>query len=185
MSKRIGIYGGFFNPLHDGHIHVIKTCIKNLNLGKLIVLPTYQNPLKENLEQDSAYSKIFSLRSKINEPLVKVSDFEYRYQMKSTYDVLQKIKTKCDLNSLYLIIGLDQLGQFHRWKNYEWILKNISICVIYRPRYDDFIENSTVQKQYPDLFMLNLTAFINSSTPSCYILGNTGVDLSSSELRNS
>ena len=76
MSRRIGIYGGFFNPLHDGHIHVIKTCIENLNLGKLIVLPTYQNPIKENLGQDSAYSKIFSLRPKINEHLVKVSDFE-------------------------------------------------------------------------------------------------------------
>ena len=185
MNRKIGIYGGFFNPLHDGHIHVIKTCIENLSLGKLIVLPTYQNPLKENISQDSAMSKIFYLRSKIKEPLVKVSDFEHRYKMKCTYDVLQKIKTKCDLNSFYLIIGLDQLGHFHEWKEYEWILKNISICVIYRPRYDEFIENSTVQKQFSHLFMPDLNSFINCSTPCFHILDNLGVEMSSSELRNS
>ena len=121
----------------------------------------------------------------IKEPLVKVSDFEHRYKMKCTYDVLQKIKTKCDLSFFYLIIGLDQLGHFHKWKEYEWILKNISICVIYRPRYDEFIENSTVQKQFSHLFMPNLNSFINCSTPCFHILDNIGVEMSSSELRNS
>ena len=116
---------------------------------------------------------------------MKVSDFEHRYKMKCTYDVLQKIKTKCDPNSFYFIIGLDQLGHFHEWKEYEWILNNISICVIYRPRYDEFIENSTVQKHFSHLFMPNLNSFINCSTPCFHILNNTGVEISSSELRNS
>ena len=105
--------------------------------------------------------------------------------MKCTYDVLQKIKTRCDLSSFYLIIGLDQLGHFHEWKEYEWILKNISICVIYRPRYGEFIENSTVQKQFSHLFMPNLNSFINCPTPCFHILDNIGVEMSSSELRNS
>ncbi len=185
MTRKLGIYGGFFNPLHEGHLHVVETSIKNLNLKRLIMLPTYQNPLKNSLNRDSIDVQIFNTRSKIKDPLVKVSDFEYRYKIKSTYDLLQKIKIKCDINSFYLIIGLDQLGQLHKWKEYKWILKNISICVIYRPRYDEFIENSTVQIQYPNLFMSNLTKFINCSTPACHILGNSGVDISSSELRNS
>tara|TARA_Y100000768_G_scaffold361090_1_gene318853 strand:- start:603 stop:1160 length:558 start_codon:yes stop_codon:yes gene_type:complete len=185
MTRSIGIYGGFFNPLHEGHLHAIKSSIDNLKLKKILVLPTYQNPLKENQNQDLVESHIYDLRSKIKEPLVKVSDFEHRYRMKSTYDVLQKIKKKCSLNSFYLIIGLDQFGHFHHWKEYKWILKNISICVIYRPRYDAFIENSAVHKQHSNLFMPNLTKFINSSTPVYHILGNSGLDISSSELRNS
>ena len=184
MSRTIGLYGGFFNPLHEGHLHVIKTSTESLNLKKLILLPTYQNPLKENQNPKSIYSQISELRLQINEPLVKVSDFEHRYQMKSTYDVLKKISTKCSLNSFCLIIGLDQLGHFHEWKEYEWIIKNISICVIYRPRYDDFIENSTVKKQHPNLFMPNLAKFINSSAPCFHILGDSGVNISSSELRD-
>jgi nicotinate-nucleotide adenylyltransferase len=185
MSKKIGLYGGFFNPFHKGHLHVIKSSIANLNLQKLIVLPTYQNPLKSNQNSKPIKSQLSNIRSQINEPLVKVSDFEHRYQMKCTYDVLQKISTKCNLNSFYLIMGLDQLGHFHKWKEYEWILKNISICVIYRPRYDEFIENSTVQKQFPHLFMPNLETFINNSTPCSHILNVSGVEISSSELRNS
>ena len=185
MSKKIGLYGGFFNPFHKGHLHVIKSSIANLNLQKLIVLPTYQNPLKSNQNSKPIKSQLSNIRSQIKEPLVKVSDFEHRHQMKCTYEVLQKISTKCDLNSFYLIMGLDQLGHFHKWKEYEWILKNISICVIYRPRYDEFIENSTVQKQFPHLFMPNLETFINNSTPCSHILNVSGVEISSSELRNS
>ena len=185
MNRKIGLYGGFFNPLHEGHVHVIESSIKSLNLKKLFVLPTYQNPLKANQNLNSINSQLSNIRSKIKEPLVKVSDFEHRYKMKCTYDVLQKIKTKCNLSSFYLIIGLDQLGHFHEWKEYEWILKNISICVIYRPRYDEFIENSTVQKQFSHLFMPNLNSFINCPTPCFHILDNIGVEMSSSELRNS
>ena len=185
MNRKIGLYGGFFNPLHEGHIHVIETSIKSLNLKKLFVLPTYKNPLKANQNLNSINSQLSNIRSKIKEPLVKVSDFEHRYKMKCTYDVLQKIKTKCDLNSFYLIIGLDQLGHFHEWKEYEWILNNISICVIYRPRYDKYIENTPIHKEFPHLFMSDLTKFINHSTPCLHILNLPGVDLSSSELRNS
>ena len=46
MNRKIGLYGGFFNPLHEGHVHVIESSIKSLNLKKLFVLPTYQNPLR-------------------------------------------------------------------------------------------------------------------------------------------
>ena len=176
MTKKIGLYGGFFNPFHEGHLHVIKSSIANLNLQKLIVLPTYQNPLKSNQNFKPIKSQLSYIRSQIK---------EHRHQMKCTYDVLQKISTKCDLNSFYLIMGLDQLGHFHKWKEYEWILKNISICVIYRPRYDEYIENSTVQKKFPHLFMPNLETFINNSTPCSHILNVSGVEISSSELRNS
>ena len=185
MNRKIGLYGGFFNPLHEGHVHVIESSMKSLNLKKLFILPTYQNPLKANQNLNSINSQLSNIRSKIKEPLVKVSDFEHRYKMKCTYDVLQKIKTKCDLSSFYLIIGLDQLGHFHEWKEYEWILKNISICVIYRPRYDNYIENTPIHKEFPHLFMSDLTKFINHSTRCFHILNLPGVDLSSSELRNS
>jgi len=185
MKRTVGIYGGFFNPFHLGHLHVIQSSLEHLQLQKLITLPTFHNPLKENINSLNPYDQIKLLRSEITLPKVKISDFEFRHQTKCTAEVLQKIQSRCSLNQFYLIVGLDQLGQFHRWSEYQWIIQNISICVIYRPRYDEFIENSTVQKQYPDLFMPNLNNFINSSTPTYHILGNSGIDLSSSELRNS
>jgi nicotinic acid mononucleotide adenylyltransferase len=44
---------------------------------------------------------------------VKISDFEFRHQTKCTADVLKKIQSRCSLDQFYLIVGLDQLGQFH------------------------------------------------------------------------
>ena len=98
---------------------------------------------------------------------------------------IKKIQSRCSLDQFYLIVGLDQLGQFHRWAEYQWIIQNISICVIYRPRYDEYIENTHIHKEFPHLFMSDLTKFINHSTPCLHILNLPGVDLSSSELRDS
>ena len=183
MIRTIGIYGGFFNPFHLGHLHVIQSSLQHLRLQKLIALPTFHNPLKENINSLNPYDQIKLLRSEINLPRVKVSDFEFRHQTRCTSDVLKKIQTRCPLDRFYLIVGLDQLGQLHRWVDYQWIIRNISICVIYRPRYDGFIENSQVQKENPELFMPNLDKFINNSMPCIHIIENDGVDISSSELR--
>ena len=70
MNRKIGLYGGFFNPLHEGHVHVIESSIKSLNLKKLFILPTYQNPLKANQNLNSINSQLSNIRSKIKEPLV-------------------------------------------------------------------------------------------------------------------
>tara|TARA_B100001057_G_scaffold486159_1_gene566874 strand:+ start:119 stop:673 length:555 start_codon:yes stop_codon:yes gene_type:complete len=184
MPRTIGLYGGFFNPFHKGHLHVIQTALQSLNLDELVVLPTFHNPLKNNSHTESIEQQISNIQSEINLPNVKVSDFEHSHQITSTQELLKKIQNKYPLNSCYLIIGLDQLGKLHLWKEYQWIIQNISICVIYRPRYDDFIENSQVQKENPELFMPNLDTFINNSMPCIHVINNGGVDISSSELRH-
>tara|TARA_Y100000996_G_scaffold415446_1_gene410243 strand:+ start:2754 stop:3344 length:591 start_codon:yes stop_codon:yes gene_type:complete len=185
MNRINGLYGGFFNPFHKGHLHVIKTSVNSLGLQELLVIPTYNNPLKSSINSQPIEDQISSLQSKINLPKVKVSDFEYKYKIESTFELLQKIDSFHSIKSSYLIIGLDQLGQLHLWKNYKWIIQNISICVIYRPRYDNFIDNSQVQRENPSLFMPDLNSFINNSAPCMYIIKDTGVDISSSEIRDS
>ncbi len=185
MNRLIGLYGGFFNPLHVGHLHVINTSISSLGLEKLLILPTYNNPLKSNANTQPINDQVASLQTQINSSIVEVLDFEHKYQIQSTYELLQKIDDIYSLESSYLIMGLDQLGQLHLWKNYKWIIQNISICVIYRPRYDNFIDNSQVQKENPGLFMPDLNSFINNPTPCIHIIKNKGVEISSSELRDS
>lgn len=185
MSRSIGLYGGFFNPLHAGHQHVIQKSLEYLQLKKIIVLPAFENPLKKNSNSLSIDDHIKNLRLELSSPQIKISDFEHRHHITCTYEGLQKIQSKCSLENFYLIIGLDQLGHFHLWDQYQWIIQNISICVIYRPRYDQFIENTHIHKEFPHLFMSDLTKFINHSAPCLHILNIPGVDLSSSELRDS
>ena len=71
MKRDVGIYGGFFHPFHLGHLHVIQSSFKHLQLQKLITLPTFRNPLKENINSLNPYDQIKQLRSEINLPKVK------------------------------------------------------------------------------------------------------------------
>ena len=110
MPRTVGLYGGFFNPFHKGHLHVIQTALQRLSLEELVVLPTFHNPLKNNSHTESIDQQISNIQSEINIPNVNVSDFEYSHQITSTQELLKKIQNKYPLNSCYLIIGLDQLG---------------------------------------------------------------------------
>ena len=94
MNRKIGLYGGFFNPLHEGHVHVIESSIKSLNLKKLFILPTYQNPLKANQNLNTINSQLSNkdLQKFLNEnswkirkglsdilPLKKVPELRFIY----------------------------------------------------------------------------------------------------------
>ena len=76
MPRSIGLYGGFFNPFHNGHLHVMQTSLQSLKLEKLVVLPTYHNPLKSNSHTNSIRQQILDIESEINLSNVQVSDFE-------------------------------------------------------------------------------------------------------------
>ena len=92
MPRSIGLYGGFFNPFHKGHLHVMQTSLQSLNLEKLVVLPTYHNPLKSNSHTSSIQQQILNIESEMKLSNVQVSDFEHVHQITSTYELLQKIQ---------------------------------------------------------------------------------------------
>ena len=72
MKRTVGIYGGFFNPFHLGHLHVIQSSLEHLQLQKLITLPTFHNPLKENINSLKPYDQIKQLRSEITLSLIHI-----------------------------------------------------------------------------------------------------------------
>ena len=94
MSRSIGLYGGFFNPLHAGHQHVIQKSLEHLQLKKLIVLPAFENPLKK-IQTHSASMNILKVFA-LNYPLPKS-----RYLILSTViasPVLTRVFKKFSLN---------------------------------------------------------------------------------------
>ena len=140
---RIGIYGGSFDPFHDGHKQVIKNILDADLVDKIIVIPCKQNPLKGHKPSD-AYERMNNVREGIEE-------FKYKCELNSselfkssdepsyTYDTLMNLMYKNWLHhhnkrfDYYLIIGVDEWNVFKKWKNYDWILKNVDILVHPRP----------------------------------------------------
>ena len=128
---RIGLFFGSFNPLHIGHKIIASYMVEFSDLDKIMFVVSPQNPLKkkDSLLQD--YHRLALVREAIeSNPRLKASDIEFSLPMPSfTSNTLAYVNEKHPDYSFALIMGEDNLRTFHKWKNYEDILKNNRIYV--------------------------------------------------------
>lgn len=124
MSEKIGIYGGTFNPVHDGHVSLCRQCIDALSLDRMIVIPANVPPHKQAKELASGKDRMAMLSLAFKEEkAVVVSDIEQKRQGKSyTVDTLREIHTQFPDAQLFLLVGSDMLSSFDKWYCFEEIL---------------------------------------------------------------
>ena len=136
-NKRIGIFGGSFNPIHMGHVNVLTTVRSRMNLEKIYVVPAAQNPLKPATEGPSDEQRLEMLRRGLDEfPFLEVDDREIRRGGVSyTVDTIESFAKTNAPEDLYLIVGLDAFEEFDKWKNFERILTLANLIVVTRPNH--------------------------------------------------
>ena len=137
MSKKdyIGIFGGSFDPIHKGHIESLKSVTEKLNLSKVLVIPNKVSPLKD-LSVASSLEKIKMLEIAFKEfKEIEIEDYELKKEGPSfMIETLQYLDNKLGKKKHFLlIIGEDSFQSFHRWKNYQHIIKMTSLLVMNRP----------------------------------------------------
>lgn len=152
---KIGIFGGTFNPIHTEHVNIVNNAISELNLDKLLVLPTYISPHK-NTTPAPAEDRLNMVRLAFNNcDRVEVSDFEIKQGGKSyTYLTVEHFK-KLYNAELYLIVGGDMLKDFKNWKYPDRILNVSTLCVFNREDWEgDFKkEKEYFQKEFNKEFV--------------------------------
>ena len=131
MVKKVGIYGGSFNPVHFGHVGLAKWVIEHTDLDELWLLVSPNNPLKDAHILAPEQERLQGVREAIKDiPGLKASDFEFSLPRPSytanTLRELQKAYPDCEFT---LVIGEDNLAIFPQWREYEFILKNFRIFV--------------------------------------------------------
>ena len=133
--KKVGILGGTFDPCHIGHLIISKEAKRKFNLEKVIWAITKKNPLKKksslSLEKRLKYSKKFTKKYKF----IRIKHFENIIKSNKTFDLLIYLKKKLVNKELYLIIGSDNLINFHRWKSWKNISQKCNILVFDRYPY--------------------------------------------------
>lgn len=138
---KIGIFGGTFNPVHNGHLIMLKHFIDQLNLDKCYIVPAAISPFKKNFSmfQANDYDRIYMLKLAIdNFPNVEILDYEIvKGGISYTIDTLEYLKNIHADDEFYLLIGADQAIAFDKWKNWEKIVQNSFICIVRRPDIDD------------------------------------------------
>ncbi|MBR6967263.1 MAG: nicotinate-nucleotide adenylyltransferase [Ruminococcus sp.] len=135
---RIGIYGGSFNPVHNGHIHLAETAVTEFGLDRLYLLPSKKSPHRSMAEYapDEDRLEMLRLACKGREKLF-VSDYEIKSDRVSyTIYTVQHFRREFPKDELFLLVGSDMLLSFDTWHRYEEILAETVLCVVSREEGD-------------------------------------------------
>jgi len=132
---KIGLFFGSFNPMHIGHKIIASYMAEFSDLEKVLFIVSPQNPLKQKKTLLDQNHRLQIIRVEVEDSTeLSVSDIEFKMPQPSyTIDTLVRLKEDFPKNEYALIMGADNLKNFHKWKNYEQILENYSIYVYPRP----------------------------------------------------
>jgi nicotinate-nucleotide adenylyltransferase len=130
---RVGLYGGSFNPVHAGHLHVARTALRRLGLDRVIWLVSPQNPLKSASDTPSLAHRMAEVRKLATGPSMIVSDIETRIGSAYTIDTLRVMQARWPDVKFVWLMGADNLAQFHRWRGWTEIMRSVPVAVVSRP----------------------------------------------------
>lgn len=150
---RTGIFGGAFNPVHNGHINLLKCYKRELALDRIIVIPTADPPHKtsEYLISESHRLNMLKLAFKDFDG-IEISDIEFKRQGKSyTYDTVEQLKKHYPDDDFYLIVGSDQYLYFQNWYRADDILKSVTLCTAAREKGDEYEKMLSYKKSFSNM----------------------------------
>lgn len=133
ISMDIAIFGGSFDPLHYGHLSIVKEATKQFNISKVIIIPAYVSPFKTkcHLQANIRYKmikKVFCIFKK-----VFVSSFELnKKRAVSTYESVLFIRKRFNPRRLYVIVGADNIENIHLWSDYRKLKNKVTFIVVPR-----------------------------------------------------
>lgn len=131
---KTGIYGGSFNPVHNGHIHLALSAIEELQLDRIFLLPSLISPHRSSAEYASPGDRLEMLRLAcgVSEKL-NVCDYEIKSDRKSyTIYTVEEFRRRFPYDELFLLVGSDMLMIFETWYRFEEILKEVTLAVVSR-----------------------------------------------------
>ncbi|HET7605361.1 MAG TPA: nicotinate-nucleotide adenylyltransferase [Sphingomicrobium sp.] len=134
---RIGLLGGSFNPAHRGHRRISLAAMRALGLDEVWWLVSPGNPLKEGAQDMAPFEARFaSAEAQARGVRIRVSDFEQREGTRFTIDTVRRLRQRHPGHRFIWLLGSDTLRDFHKWRNYRDLVREVPIAVIRRPGYD-------------------------------------------------
>ena len=132
-GQRIGLFGGSFNPPHDGHRAASLLALRRLQLDKVWWLVSPGNPLKDTRALPPVADRLAHARLVAAHPRIVVTGFEATLGSPFTCDTLAMLKARCPTVHFVWLMGADSLAGFHRWKDWRRIAETFPLGIIDRP----------------------------------------------------
>ncbi len=132
---KLGIFGGTFNPPHMGHLVVAERVRADLQLSRVVFVPSFISPHKQDREIASGEERLMMLRLALGgDPRYEISDLEIRRGGVSyTVETLAEMDRVHPGDELFFLLGMDNLLEFDTWKDPQRIVELATIVVMARP----------------------------------------------------
>jgi len=143
---KIGIFGGSFNPLHNGHVNAALEVLKYTDLEEIWFMPCIKNVMKESENHIDAKQRIEMLELSLSKyPELKVSDFEIKNEIRYTADTVPAVKKEFPKHEFYLVLGSGLAEEFHKWKEPQKILDEIKIIIVPMPDMPNLTDKALIE----------------------------------------
>lgn len=143
MQKRIGIFGGSFDPPHNGHLSIIQKTLEQLDLDLLFIVPSFLNPFKDAFyfSPNQRLNWLIELTKNIKDTKCKIEVLDFEVLQNAPTPTFKTLKYILDSNNLgnkaqcFLLLGADNVKSLPKWAEFEWIEKNVEFVIIPRNNY--------------------------------------------------
>ena len=172
--KKIGVLGGTFDPVHNGHIIMAEETRARLDLAEVLFMPAGQPWLKEDSLISATEHRVQMVRLAIaDKPYLKLSAMEIERAGPSyTVDTITELQAQLDAgDELFFILGWDNLAQLPLWREPSRLIKMCRLVAVARPGYS-----------LPDLDALEVV--IPGLSRSLIILDKPEIDIDATDIRN-
>jgi nicotinate-nucleotide adenylyltransferase len=132
-GMRIGLFGGSFNPAHEGHRLVVEQCLKRLGLDRVWVMVSPGNPLKDRRELAPLEERVAGTRRVMTDPRIDVTAFEAERGFRYSYETVDWLVRAAPGVDFVWIMGGDSLATFDQWERWEQIARTIPMAIYARP----------------------------------------------------
>jgi len=167
LTERIGVFGGSFDPIHNGHLAAAQDVLESLELSRVLFMPTGVPPHKQSDGQTPAGLRLRMVRAGVErDQRFEVSDLELRRNGPSyTVQTLRELREQRPESELHLIMGADQWASFGGWKDPGEIARIARIVVMTREgEGSGTLETGFSGGEEPPLTEVSVTRFDLSST---------------------
>jgi nicotinate-nucleotide adenylyltransferase len=138
-ERRIGAYGGTFDPIHDGHIEVVRAVVHNFRLDQLLIIPAHRPPHKNSHAISNAYHRYaMAALASLDEPRVVVSTVEVESPDEPySFQTVERLREFYGAEtSLFFVMGADSFEEIDTWREPARLLARANIVVVTRPGYE-------------------------------------------------
>lgn len=138
VTRRIGVYGGTFDPIHKGHLSVATALCEAFAFDQFLFVPAFVPPHKRSREITSPYHRYaMAVLATMNDDRMRVSTIELETPTRPyTIETLGRLQTQRPHERLFFVMGADSFAEVTSWYAYEQLLARYDIIVAARPGYD-------------------------------------------------